>query len=145
MLITSILAPLRGTTNPILTGHFGDYTSGHAFWHHNFNPRSPCGGRPERYKPNGITKLLQSTHPMRGATVIDKDTQKEYKTSIHAPHAGCDIAYYRTPLLFKDFNSRTPCGARLFLYFSLIYVMSFQFTHPHAGCDLIVIQKFPYS
>ena len=34
-----------------------------------FNPRTPCGVRPDRLAKAGVDKLFQSTHPLRGATV----------------------------------------------------------------------------
>ena len=34
--------------------------------------------------------VFQSTHPMRGATRCDVQTNGRYYISIHAPHAGCD-------------------------------------------------------
>ena len=37
--------------------------------------------------------LFQSTHPGRGATIINKKAIISHKVSIHAPRAGCDVKY----------------------------------------------------
>ena len=82
-----------------------------------FNPRTPCGVRHAaklpQYQPNrfqsthpvrGATvlwlqdnsmKAFQSTHPVRGATMKMADTLTTKLISIHAPRAGCD-PYSRT-------------------------------------------------
>ena len=59
-----------------------------AFSH--FNPRAPCGARPESQPQRWCFKKFQSTRPMRGAT---SDAQRKASLkwiSIHAPHAGRD-------------------------------------------------------
>ena len=47
--------------------------------------------------PKAVKALFQSTHPVRGATVIDVVTGLTWLISIHAPRAGCDGK-------FDDFN-----------------------------------------
>ena len=123
-----------------------------------FNPRTPCGvRRVERrndgrehvisihaphagcdlFNTNNLNALsqFQSTHPMRGATIlpgalISNLTDFNPRTpcgvrlkfrppvppagriSIHAPHAGCDQKHDPGLLLHYNFNPRTPCGVR---------------------------------
>ena len=58
-----------------------------------FNPRSPCGERPDlRYKPNRISGI-----------------------SIHAPRVGSDFCAQPSCMAALDFNPRSPCGERLIL------------------------------
>ena len=58
------------------------------------------------------TLLFQSTHPLRGATVDLRISQRVLIISIHAPLAGCDP--FPTPAFLCNFyfNPRTPCGVR---------------------------------
>ena len=56
----------------------------------NFNPRTPCGVRPDRVKAATPIKQFQSTHPLRGATCKELDDIADKRISIHAPLAGCD-------------------------------------------------------
>ena len=55
-----------------------------------FNPRTPCGVRPNRLPDCPLNPLFQSTHSLRSATL------------------------FRPPLLSdaRSFNPRTPCGVR---------------------------------
>ena len=79
---------------------------------YNFNPRTPCGVRPQRglvlvkvppfqstHPLRGATRLpplwprqatFQSTHPLRGATRGGAGDILHGGISIHAPLAGCD-------------------------------------------------------
>ena len=79
----------------------------------NFNPRTPCGVRPdpagvphpgetisihapragcdtERQQDSREKILFQSTHPVRGATIPYMTSLTGKDISIHAPRAGCD-------------------------------------------------------
>ena len=101
---------------------------------HDFNPRAPCGARPDTvmfiFRPSefqstrplrGATDYLQliqpersfqSTRPLRGATHPARAADDGGHISIHAPLAGRDwscAARRCTPLYF---NPRAPCGAR---------------------------------
>ena len=96
--------PLRGATRPAASSRFPA---------DNFNPRTPCGVRPEQTPAITVSGVFQSTHPLRGATYQNKLTlsnaifqsthplrgatcgETEWKCSvcgisIHAPLAGCD-------------------------------------------------------
>ena len=55
-----------------------------------FNPRSPCGERPNMIYFKTTMPKFQSTLPVRGATTTDKYIERVKKISIHAPRAGSD-------------------------------------------------------
>ena len=55
-----------------------------------FNPRSPCGERHERPKSLKGCNKFQSTLPVRGATPELFESPDTQKISIHAPRAGSD-------------------------------------------------------
>ena len=55
-----------------------------------FNPRTPCGVRQGVPQQQHIVVQFQSTHPVRGATVLSTDAPRARAISIHAPRAGCD-------------------------------------------------------
>ena len=100
----------------------------------NFNPRTPCGVRPEKAATEKAAAEFQSTHPLRGATgTVLGDTQTDYISihaplagcdpvggiadashgiSIHAPLAGCDQIRTKHLHMGCNFNPRTPCGVR---------------------------------
>ena len=100
-----------------------------------FNPRTPCGVRQPRAPATGATYLFQSTHPVRGATIISLIVLRahvdfnprtpcgvrrrmvtkyvlEKAISIHAPRAGCDRSGFCDRPRRCHFNPRTPCGVR---------------------------------
>ena len=100
-----------------------------------FNPRTPCGVRPPR--PRAIQRpwAFQSTHPLRGATGVQVNTQTvepkfqsthplrgatrgerpllwiEKFQSTH-PLRGATIFWLVKPSILVNFNPRTPCGVR---------------------------------
>ena len=77
--------------------------------------------------------VFQSTRPMRGAT---RDTARYtvgVSVSIHAPHAGRDIVHRLSQYLYKSFNPRAPCGARLRICDLLVPMFLFQSTRPMRG------------
>ena len=57
----------------------------------NFNPRTPCGVRPDIAISYDLTEQFQSTHPVWGATYIGQATWTSSYISIHAPRVGCDL------------------------------------------------------
>ena len=124
-----------------------------------FNPRTPCGVRQKRFARMGQRYYIsihaplagcdagvrgdarypmrfQSTHPLRGATLLDVSILVLLiEISIHAPLAGCDsttrgvscadrpfqsthplrgatFGYRRQSQSPSYFNPRTPCGVR---------------------------------
>ena len=79
--------------------------------------------------------LFQSTHPVRGATLPWLAGYRVFKISIHAPRAGCDISQ---PCLSGDmprFQSTHPVrGATLPMFPSdRVWIISIH--APRAGCD----------
>ena len=102
-----------------------------------FNPRAPCGARPQQLLGQCAGMAFQSTRPVRGATTLQEleFVGQVMHISIHAPHAGataseraktcCKCLFQSTrpmrgatgagsPGRFfqSDFNPRAPCGAR---------------------------------
>ena len=77
-----------------------------------FNPRTPCGVRLREFGAYSWDEKFQSTHPMRGATLLANSNLSAGIISIHAPHAGCDILPDKHVLVLVYFNPRTPCGVR---------------------------------
>ena len=100
--------PLRGATHP---------HSARSHLHRHFNPRAPCGARPEAqhdgrvgmaFQPTrplrGATITLpqapsrmtfQPTRPLRGATFVDRVKSEVDEISTHAPLAGRDLPFGR--------------------------------------------------
>ena len=80
----------------------------------NFNPRTPCGVRPD----------------------VLVDYMDGSKISIHAPLAGCDVHVSARFCRRPDFNPRTPCGVRQASAKSVQKIRRFQSTHPLRGATL---------
>ena len=79
----------------------------------NFNPRAPCGARPARTAQGGGQLLFQPTRPLRGATARHGVPQQgPEEISTHAPLAGRDSGRRSSRPRRKHFNPRAPCGAR---------------------------------
>ena len=60
-----------------------------------FNPRSPCGERPELVGTVSTLEIFQSTLPVRGATQRLAHARIHVGISIHAPRAGSDTKHLR--------------------------------------------------
>ena len=88
---------------------------------HDFNPRSPCGERPE--------------HPR-----LDEDVRE---ISIHAPRAGSDRKGVGQDRAGRDFNPRSPCGERLRLVARVVEVGRISIHAPRAGSDTTSPASFP--
>ena len=123
-----------------------------------FNPRSPCGERPDAESTSLSTSPFQSTLPLRGATSATNLWHHACMISIHAPPAGSDcfgvsglalFVYFnpRSPCgerrgtravrhRFQDFNPRSPCGERPVRECALSVVVLFQSTLPLRGATL---------
>ena len=108
-LCTSLLIPIS-----IHAPHAGSDLYNHSGQDHelDFNPRPPCGERPEPRLCLLSVILFQSTPPMRGATVSVQPACLGIKISIHAPHAGSDCVALGAVFVLVDFNPRPPCGER---------------------------------
>ena len=100
-----------------------------------FNPRPPCGGRPEGASTKTQTfGEFQSTSPVRGTTPCSRPCRRWPQISIHVPRAGDDVTREKTtklqlisihvpragddfqPTFLRspgcNFNPRPPCGGR---------------------------------
>ena len=78
-----------------------------------FNPRAPCGAR---LKINIMLAVAQDI-------------------SIHAPHAGRDLAGSSVPPRVHHFNPRAPCGARLQALIGTVPAGFISIHAPHTGRD----------
>ena len=88
----SIHAPLAGCDSGLCRQHHP---------RRNFNPRTPCGVRPDRWRDIDGRKKFQSTHPLRGATTENEMLRETQRISIHAPLAGCDLQISEITELFE--------------------------------------------
>ena len=55
-----------------------------------FNPRAPCGARPQCCCDNRLATAFQSTRPVWGATRSSNRRKARHQISIHAPRVGRD-------------------------------------------------------
>ena len=77
-----------------------------------FNPRAPCGARPENCAEVPLASSFQSTRPLRGATFGDRPLLAELDFNPRAP-CGARRAGSIPGADCRHFNPRAPCGARL--------------------------------
>ena len=84
------------------------------------------------------TDLFQSTHLMRGATGIGIDFFNKYHISIHAPHARCDCWLKRAAEELAYFNPRTSCEVRPR---SPRNVRSGRHFNPRTSCEVRLLVK----
>ena len=77
-----------------------------------FNPRTPCGVRRKRHCDFHACFKFQSTHPLRGATRIARNTAIAPK--YFNPRTPCGVRLRQTTSMMRRsyFNPRTPCGVR---------------------------------
>ena len=94
-----------------------------------FNPRTPCGVRPNTSIPIITTLWFQSTHSLRSATITIHRRINLYRVSIHALLAECDLKLTCNERDSKSFNPRTPCGVRQFRERLQKNTYQFQSTH----------------
>ena len=78
-----------------------------------FNPRTPCGVRPDYWRDKPGLTGFQSTHSLRSATDFPGFHAHSIIVSIHALLAECDMRGVSSLLALMSFNPRTPCGVRL--------------------------------
>ena len=81
-----------------------------------FNSRTPCGVRRLLDLLVEVRQLFQFTHPVWGATHLLDSVSVGEEVSIHAPRVGCDHRCLAGGSAPARFNSRTPCGVRLYLH-----------------------------
>ena len=102
-----------------------------------FNPRAPCGARPNINSFAFAYVLFQSTRPVWGATLGYEVEADECDVSIHAPRVGRDCVLDAASSTSRCFNPRAPCGARLWGLFLYPYFDKFQSTRPVWGATLL--------
>ena len=102
-----------------------------------FNSRTLCGVRPLLALHSVDRAKFQFTHPVRGATYIDKAIMIAQLVSIHAPRAGCDARQRLSMTTEHCFNSRTPCGVRQLGSPYTRRPRSVSIHAPRAGCDFL--------
>ena len=124
--------------------------------HDDFNPRSPCGERPEERDKVAHFLIFQSTLPMRGATEAHHILSRTYQfqstlpmrgathfeallagyaeISIHAPHAGSDKRAGQRSCRFQ-FQSTLPMRGATGGYVLEIVDTKISIHAPHAGSD----------
>ena len=78
---------------------------------------------------------------MRGTTSSPKGEEKCCRISTHVPHAGHDINRSGVSIIRKNFNSRAPCGARLYPLRNLWVVLNISTHVPHAGHDRLALGR----
>ena len=117
--------PLRGATEGI-SGLF------QAFSRH-FNPRAPCGARPNHVSGLTLTMLFQSTRPLRGATGAGRCMVGN--GGHFNPRAPCGARRRDGGGMtgHPHFNPRAPCGARLLAVVVPLHRVEFQSTRPLRG------------
>ena len=99
----------------------------------NFNPRTPCGVRPKLYIWTREAVAFQSTHPLRGATlVMHGRALLEIFQSTH-PLRGATYSRAFSYVTVSHFNPRTPCGVRQSAPARAACISAFQSTHPLRG------------
>ena len=98
-------------------------------FHRCFNPRTPCGVRPEAAPVAAPVKKFQSTHSLRSATDKIYDVVTRESVSIHALLAECDRLGPTAASAMMGFNPRTPCGVRRLSDVTQMLDKWFQSTH----------------
>ena len=76
---------------------------------------------------------FQSTHPMRGATLMSALTETSRTFQSTHPMRGATVSVSCVPFHHLHFNPRTPCGVRLVASVLVIAPLLFQSTHPMRG------------
>ena len=102
-----------------------------------FNPRTPCGVRLDNIVNLLAKAEFQSTHPVRGATLIIKRHKFGQRISIHAPRAGCDSIYLADGVLICTFQSTHPVRGATHPCILVTVTRWISIHAPRAGCDLI--------
>ena len=115
----------------------------------NFNPRTPCGVRPQFLIHIGGFLEISIHAPLAGCDLVHSKHKFGLPgISIHAPLAGCDSPSRGLAGWIVDFNPRTPCGVRRGVIGDIHIVKQFQSTHPLRGATVtkvtnrIVIGQF---
>ena len=127
--LISIRAPLAGSDSSFLSI---------CRLRRHFNPRSPCGERPERDTEFMAEQVIfQSALPLRGAT--GTTLQDTSASQYFNPRSPCGERRSTTtnPLWWKDFNPRSPCGERLLVGLANNADLVFQSALPLRGATAL--------
>ena len=113
----------------------------------NFNPRAPCGARPEQKSYIRALKEFQSTRPVRGATSTVIIPPHPLTISIHAPRAGRDPLHTVPESAIIIFQSTRPVRGATSRRRVRIANITFQSTRPvrgatFAGCVASALSEF---
>ena len=130
-----------------------------------FNPRSPCGERPDSTLTNLTVSGISIHAPLAGSDVPSSMAFIASSISIHAPLAGSDnqpalsaMDHYHfnprspcgerrisevDPYWRGHFNPRSPCGERLCCWHILASGLGFQSTLPLRGATVDVYRHQP--
>ena len=100
-----------------------------------FNPRSPCGERPQNAELSGLMAKFQSTLPVWGATQDHRRRLNRRNISIHAPRVGSDPLVIFIIPWFTNFNPRSPCGERHLRDLRQRHYMVISIHAPRVGSD----------
>ena len=98
-----------------------------------FNPRPPCGGRPQGPGAGANGCGFQSTAPVWGPTPITSYSNRPFPISIHGPRVGADFQLLPAVRQGRNFNPRPPCGGRQVRLVVCKPVFLFQSTAPVWG------------
>ena len=131
-----------GTTSPCISIHAPLAGCDFGKWQYRcpgvyFNPRTPCGVRQMSCSGNSKSYQFQSTHPLRGATVLDSAGTPQEGISIHAPLAGCDRHHSRWNLR-HSISIHAPLAGCDFIRSRLQTSPPISIHAPLAGCDQAV-------
>ena len=144
--------PLRGATRAVVNVFAEVGISTHAplagrdsrlFHQHAFaciSTHAPLAGRDRADDAEIlIGQEFQPTRPLRGATKILTDAERQKWISTHAPLAGRDRSELSFPRRAFYFNPRAPCGARL--YVSIVDADFYKYFNPRAPCGARPVQN----
>ena len=98
-----------------------------------FNPRSPWGERRVPGMSCIIPVIFQSTLPVGGATLRERQRLQSVHISIHAPRGGSDVGGAAKSNHIYDFNPRSPWGERRPWGLKNTPLLRFQSTLPVGG------------
>ena len=81
---------------------------------YHFNPRSPCGERPDIMVSSWLIPGISIHAPRVGSDAVRENARLSLPgISIHAPRVGSDKIWLFKLLVTANFNPRSPCGERL--------------------------------
>ena len=98
-----------------------------------FNPRAPCGARPEIVAELPGWNCFNPRAPCGARRGNPAHSISMVVVSIHAPRVGRDLTFDENRAAYKGFNPRAPCGARRFIGSASLTETVFQSTRPVWG------------